>query len=91
MNGTEIVGEGMLGIEEAMKFSGLGRTILYDMMTKGHLRYSKIGSRRLIPITALKAVLAGGLVGATVAASGTPVHPVPGQQGRRRTRAASRC
>jgi hypothetical protein len=87
MVGTEIVAEGMLGIENAKRFSGLGRSALYDLMTRGDLPYAKVGARRLIPIAGLKALLARGLVG--VPTEGEPPEKTPAPEPARQRRARS--
>jgi excisionase family DNA binding protein len=61
MNNDELLQDGAIGIEEARKFTGLGRSVLYDLMSKGRLPFTKIGARRLIPRRALVEVLAQGL------------------------------
>lgn len=58
---TEILAEGTFGIEEAQRFSGMGRTFLYGAMDRGDLVYTKAGRRRLIPKRALIALLARNL------------------------------
>jgi excisionase family DNA binding protein len=63
MNAAEILQEGTVGVDAAVRFSGLGRTVIYGLMSRGELPFAKVGSRRLIPLAALKAVLARGLVG----------------------------
>jgi len=35
-------------IDEAVKATGLGRTFLYERMTRGELKSIKVGGRRLI-------------------------------------------
>jgi excisionase family DNA binding protein len=63
--GTEqLVGEGAVDVPEACRFTGLGRTFLYQLMDSGKLRYAKVGRRRLIPRAELVRLLANGLVGA---------------------------
>jgi excisionase family DNA binding protein len=42
---------------------GIGRTTAYELMTKGLLPYTQLGTRRLIPRAAVNALLAAGLVG----------------------------
>jgi excisionase family DNA binding protein len=37
---------------------GIGRTKLYELLESGQLRSAKIGSRRLIPVDALRECLA---------------------------------
>ncbi len=44
-------------IAEATAASGLGRSTLYELMAVGKLAYVKVGSRRLIPVDALRAML----------------------------------
>lgn len=63
MSAKELLSEGALGLDEAQRFTGLGRSYLYELMVKGRLPYSKCGSRRLIPKKALVELLANGLVG----------------------------
>jgi excisionase family DNA binding protein len=58
----EVVRDGAVPLQEAVKFSGLTRTALYAAMSRGELPFVKIGKRRLIPRNALRALLAGGLV-----------------------------
>jgi excisionase family DNA binding protein len=45
------------GVEEAAEAIGLGRSTLYELMRKGTLRFVKVGTRRLIPADALRALL----------------------------------
>jgi excisionase family DNA binding protein len=61
MVGTDLMTDGSFGVEEAQSFSGLGRTFLYELMTRGELPYTKVGARRLIPKRALVELLAKGL------------------------------
>jgi hypothetical protein len=63
VNAAEVLQEGVVGIEQAKQFSGIGRTALYGLMERGELPYTKVGARRLIPLAGLKAVLARGLIG----------------------------
>ena len=62
--------DGAVGIEEARRFSGLGRTVLYQLMTQGRLPFVKVGARRLIPRRALVALLSECLTGEDGAALG---------------------
>jgi excisionase family DNA binding protein len=41
----------------AMKYSGLGRTKLYELITKGEIESIRVGTRRLIVFASLKARL----------------------------------
>ena len=61
MTAEEMLRDGLLGIEEARRFSGLGRTALYQAMARGALVYTKVGARRLIPRRCLVEYLARGL------------------------------
>jgi|GEM_PF-2513905 len=63
MSAKELLSEGALGLDEAQRFTGLGRSYLYELMTSGRLPFTKCGSRRLIPKRALVELLADGLVG----------------------------
>jgi len=55
---VEIVADGMLTVAAAVEFSGIGRSILYELMQLGTLPYAVRGDRRLIPRKALVAYLA---------------------------------
>jgi hypothetical protein len=48
-----IVDEGLMTVDEAMGFTRLSRTDLYDRMNRGQLAYCKLGKRRMIPRLAL--------------------------------------
>jgi excisionase family DNA binding protein len=67
MIAEQLLDEGTIGIEEARRFTGLGRTILYDLMGDGTLPYTKVGTRRLIPRRALIQILSQGVPSAPVA------------------------
>lgn len=54
----ELVREGCMTIQEAVLFSGVGRSFLYEAMKRGELPYVKIGSARRIPKRALEEWLA---------------------------------
>ena len=49
-----------LRMRDAAKFCGIGRTTLYQMISDGKLPNVKVGGRRLIPLAALKALVAPG-------------------------------
>jgi excisionase family DNA binding protein len=42
---------------------GIGRTTAYSLMSQGRLLYTQLGTRRLIPRSAVASLLASGLVG----------------------------
>lgn len=63
MVNREVAADGALSIEEAMKFTSLGRSELYKRMDAGKLVFVKIGKRRLIPKRALVELLAANVVG----------------------------
>jgi excisionase family DNA binding protein len=44
-------------VPAAMKYSGLGRTKLYELITKGEIESVRVGTRRLIVFASLKARL----------------------------------
>jgi excisionase family DNA binding protein len=52
-----------MNVPEASRFTGIGRTKLYELMDKGHLPYAKIGASRRIPKVALVKLLAASLKG----------------------------
>ena len=45
----ELVKDGAMTIEEAIRFAGVGRSFLYEAMARGELAYVKIGAARRIP------------------------------------------
>ena len=45
----ELLGDGAIGIPEAVAFAGISRPQLYREMTAGRLPFVKVGRRRLIP------------------------------------------
>lgn len=45
-------------VPEFCQAYGLGRTLAYEMMLDGRLRFVKVGDRRLIPVDAAEALLA---------------------------------
>lgn len=61
---NQLVAEGAVTVPEASEFSGIGRTVLYQKMGNGELRFVKIGNRRLIPRAELRRLLSESLVGA---------------------------
>lgn len=48
-------------IKDAMHFSGLGRTKLYELMGQGRLKSINVGKRRLILYGSLKMLLLSGV------------------------------
>jgi excisionase family DNA binding protein len=46
-------------IPDALRLSGLGRTKLYELLTKGEIQSVRVGTRRLIVFASLKALLTG--------------------------------
>lgn len=63
MSTTEMLTDGVVGVDGAQEFTNLGRTALYGLMDRGELPYTKVGARRLIPKRALVELLARGLTG----------------------------
>jgi excisionase family DNA binding protein len=45
-------------VEEAAHALGIGRALVYDLIRAGRLRSFKVGSRRLIPVTAIDDLIA---------------------------------
>lgn len=43
----------LLRVEEAAQLLGIGRSLAYELIRTGRLRSIKIGSRRLVPLTAI--------------------------------------
>ena len=60
-NSEELLEDGCLSIAEAVEFSRLSRSQLYEHIRAGDLRTIKNGRRRLIPRRALIRFLAEGL------------------------------
>jgi len=58
----ELLEEGCLTIEEAVQFSGLSRSFLYEQMKAGRLPFIKVGACRRVPRRALQQLLAEHLV-----------------------------
>ena len=44
-------------VSAAIKYSGLGRTKLYELLSKGEIESVRVGTRRLIVFASLKARL----------------------------------
>jgi excisionase family DNA binding protein len=55
---AETFSDGAVTVAEAVRFSGVGRSQLYRLMTRGELPFAKVGARRLIPRRGLIALLA---------------------------------
>jgi excisionase family DNA binding protein len=49
-----------LSIEETAEACGLSRATLYRLVANGRLATLKIGARRLVPVSAIDALLNGG-------------------------------
>jgi excisionase family DNA binding protein len=62
MNRRDLVADGLVTVNEAAEWLGLGRAKLYKMMEQGELAYVKIGRARRIPRGALVDVAISGLV-----------------------------
>ncbi len=58
----DILAEGAMYVNDAVKFASIGRTELYEAMARGELPYVQRGKRRLIPRRALVALLRRDLV-----------------------------
>jgi len=59
---AELLADGCITVLEAAKFSGLGKTTLYELMDAGRLAYVRVGRARRIPKRELMRFLAGQLV-----------------------------
>jgi excisionase family DNA binding protein len=57
-----LLADGNFTIHEAVEFSGLSRSALYNAMAAGSLPYVKLGRCRRIPKRALLMLLEGGLI-----------------------------
>jgi excisionase family DNA binding protein len=58
----DLASEGACTITQAAKFTGLGRTTLYELMGAGQLPFAKVRGRRLIPRRALVELIERNLV-----------------------------
>jgi len=59
---AELLADGCITVLEAAKFSGLGKSTLYELMDAGRLAYVRVGRARRIPKRELVRFLAGQLV-----------------------------
>lgn len=71
----DLLEHGCVNINEAVRITGLGRSVLYQRMDAGEIRYVKVGRRRLVPRLALKAFLERHLVEAAEPESVAVLHP----------------
>lgn len=60
---VDLVGAGLLNVEQACEWTGLSRAKLYQLMEKGELPFVKIGRARRIPKRALIEFAAANLRG----------------------------
>jgi excisionase family DNA binding protein len=58
-----LVDEGFGTVGEVMRFLGLSRSKLYELMDRGELQYAKLGRNRRIPWAAVKVLAAQAMVG----------------------------
>jgi len=54
---SELVKDGCKTVTQAVAFTAIGRSQLYEMMGRGELRYLMNGNRRLIPVVELRRIL----------------------------------
>ena len=45
----------LLSVDEAARLLGIGRTVVYRLLSQGDLRSVKVGGRRLVPRSAVDA------------------------------------
>ena len=60
---SELLEEGAMQIKDAVAWSGISRSRLYEAMAQGDLPFVRVGERRLIPKRGLKTYLASRLEG----------------------------
>jgi predicted DNA-binding transcriptional regulator AlpA len=53
--------DGTMKVAEAVKFSGISRSRLYELMNEGHLQWSKVGGTRLIARRSLVELITHGV------------------------------
>ena len=58
---SALLDEGAMRINDAVAWSGIGRSSLYKLISKGDVRSIWAGGRRLIPKAGLRAYLENGL------------------------------
>lgn len=54
----------LCSVNEAAQMLGIGRTKIYDMLSKGDLASMQIGTRRLVKIDSIKALIERAIGGA---------------------------
>ncbi len=57
------VEERLLDIDEACRMLSSSRTLLYALMERGELRYTRIGRTRRIPLSAVRELIEKNMVG----------------------------
>jgi len=57
----EVCAAGALTIKSASEFTGISRTVLYELITEGRLTPIRLGRRVLLPKVQLIAILANGI------------------------------
>jgi excisionase family DNA binding protein len=58
----DLMADGSVTVAGATREFGLGRTRLYEWMSRGELPYSQVGAKRLIPRVALRRLIAAGFI-----------------------------
>jgi hypothetical protein len=61
---ADVFADGSVNLNDLKKEFGIGRTVAYELMNSGRLPYTQFNKRRLVPRSAVKRLLAEGLVGA---------------------------
>ena len=49
-----------LTVRDALKTYSIGRTFFYRLVAQGRIKTVKIGSRRLVPVDQMEALISGG-------------------------------
>lgn len=62
-NDVDLFAEGAVTIAGLKTEFGIGRTAAYELMAKGLLPFTQINTRRLVPRSAVRALLAASLKG----------------------------
>lgn len=63
MTRTDLVGDGLMTVSDAVAFLRLSRSTVYGLMDAGKLTYVRIGRARRIPRRAVVELAAANLVG----------------------------
>ena len=61
IDSAAVVYDGAVTLDRACEFLGIKRTSIYRLMNTGQLAWAKVAGRRVVPVAALRRLLADGL------------------------------